>query len=150
MAGGYFYHGEYIVEHKEKYLGSKNPKFRSSWEKRFCFWCDNNDNITKWGYEILDITYFSPIDNKVHRYFPDFYFEAIAPNGKIKKYLVEVKPKKSTEPPKKPKNKNRKAVQRFMEDTENFIINQSKWKSAKKFCTKRGLEFKIITEKDLF
>jgi hypothetical protein len=32
-----FYSGEYKVINKEKFLGEKNPQYRSSWESRMCF-----------------------------------------------------------------------------------------------------------------
>jgi len=145
-----YYHGEYQVENKDKYLGHKNPRFRSSWESRFCYWCDHNVNVLKWGYEVIDIKYFNPVTNKVQRYYPDFYLEIKQPDGSVKKYLAEVKPSKQTEPPQKPKNRNQKRLKRYMVETEMYVVNQSKWQSAMKFCAKRGLTWKIVTEKDLF
>ena len=39
----------------------------------------------------------SPIDKRVHRYFPDYIIKVKEKNNKIKNYVVEVKPKnKST------------------------------------------------------
>ena len=31
-----------------------------------------------------------------------------------------------------------------------WIINQEKWKSAKAYCDKNKMEFKILTEKEIF
>lgn len=70
--------------------------------------------------------------------------------GVIKKFLVEVKPKEQTQPPKKPKNNNRKANARYMNEVVEFIKNKCKWESAQKFCNERGITFNIITEDDLF
>jgi hypothetical protein len=140
--------GEYIVENKEKYIGEKNPKYRSSWEQKFCYFLDHNTNILRWGYESVSLTYFSPIDNKTHRYFLDFYFETVNKQGNIEKYLVEVKPYEQTLPPKKPKNK--KGEKRFLYEAQTYIINKCKWEAAEKFCKSRGVNFQIITEKHLF
>jgi len=31
-----------------------------------------------------------------------------------------------------------------------WIINDAKWKAAKKYCEQNNMEFKIITEKEIF
>jgi hypothetical protein len=143
----YYHQGIYEVQNKDKYIGEKNPKFRSSWEERFCFFADNNEKVVKWGFECIDIKYYSPIDLKVHTYFPDFYMEVIDKNTKeCLKYIVEVKPFDQTLPPKKPK----KASKRYLTEVQTYIVNQCKWEAAQKMCATRGLIFKIITEKDIF
>ena len=50
-------------------------------------YCDLNENILEWGSEEIAIPYRSPIDNKVHRYFPDFYVKLKETTGKIKSIL---------------------------------------------------------------
>lgn len=145
-----FYTGEYVVVNKNKYIGNKNPTYRSSWEARFCYHADMNPNILKWGYECVEITYLSPIDNKVHRYFPDFYMELIDKNKQLQKYIVEVKPLNQTKKPVTPKNRNQKAQRRYLSEVSTYVTNISKWQSAEKYCQKRGFIFKIITENDLF
>ena len=44
-------------------------------------------NILEWGSEEIVLPYRSPIDNKVHRYYPDFYIKVRESTGKIKRYL---------------------------------------------------------------
>jgi len=64
---------KYRPSYPNKYKGdSNNIICRSSWERKFCYWCDHNENILEWGSEEFWIPYRSPVDNKVHRYFPDF------------------------------------------------------------------------------
>ena len=70
-----------------------------NWQRKFCRWCDLNENILAWGSEEFCIPYISPIDNRVHRYFPDFLIKVKESTGKIKTYVVEVKPEKQTAPP---------------------------------------------------
>ena len=108
-------------------------------------WCDKNENILEWASEEFWIPYLSPIDNRVHRYFPDFYLKVKEQNGTIKKYVIEVKPLKQTVEPQPPKRRTKKYLYEAME----YAKNQAKWKAAREFCEDRRYEFKIITEKEL-
>jgi glycerate-2-kinase len=65
----------------------------------------------------------------------------------IKKYLIEIKPSSQTRTPKASKNK--KASSLLYEQTQ-WIVNQAKWEAAKAYAKKRGFEFIILTEKELF
>ena len=87
----------------KKYKGDvTNIICRSSWERRFCNWCDINENILEWGSEEFWIPYRAP-DGRVHRYFPDFIIKVKENTGKLKTYVIEVKPLKQTKEPKKRK-----------------------------------------------
>ena len=66
-------------------------------------YCDKNENILEWGSEEIALPYLSPLDNKIHRYFPDFYIKVKETNGKVKKMVIEVKPKKQYTKQKEPK-----------------------------------------------
>lgn len=145
-----FYRGEYQVINKEKFIGEKNPIYRSSWESRFMYFCDNSTQITRWGFECLEIEYFNVIDKKIHRYYPDFYCEIFDKEGVNKKYIIEVKPAEQTKPPVQPKNNNKKATKRYIYEAHEFVKNQCKWEAAKQFCFKKGYEFKVITENEIF
>lgn len=141
----------YVVQNKEKLIGNDIKIIcRSSWEHRMCSFLDLKEDVLKWGYEILTIEYFSPIDKKMHRYYPDFYAEMKEKNNIIKKYIIEVKPDNQTIPPKQPKNNNKKATKRYIYEAYEYVRNQCKWEAAKKFCEKKGYEFKIITENEIF
>ena len=130
----------------QKYQGDpENIICRSSWERKFCNYCDTNPNILKWASEEFSIPYVSPTDNRVHRYFPDFLIEVKETSGKIKKYVVEVKPAKQTQPPKQGK----RITKSFLYEAKTYAVNQAKWKAAVEFCLDNGVEFKIITEKEL-
>ena len=130
----------------QKYQGDANNIIcRSSWERKFCNYCDTNPNILKWASEEFSIPYVSPVDNRVHRYYPDFLIEVRETSGKIKKYVVEVKPLKQTQPPKQGK----RVTKSFIYEAKTYAVNQAKWKAATEFCLANGVEFKIITEKEL-
>ena len=133
-------------QHPEKYQGNANNIVcRSSWERRFCRWCDTNENILRWASEEFSIGYISPVDNRPHRYYPDFLIEVKESNGKVKKYVVEVKPKKQTLPPKK----KSRVTKSYIYECKQYAVNQAKWAAAAEFCLDNGVEFKIITEDEL-
>ena len=143
-------HGEYIVKNRDKYIGTKMPKYRSSWEERWCYWFDHNNNVIKWGFEMLTIPYFYQVDKKTHRYITDFYAEIKDNKGEIRKYVIEVKPYQQTLLPKAPKNQNKKAQNRYLTEMTTFVKNKNKWDSAIAYCEKKGLRFMILTEKSMF
>jgi hypothetical protein len=141
------YKGKYQPSYPEKYKGDPtNIIYRSLWERKFMVYCDTNERILEWGSEELALPYRSPLDGKSHRYFPDFYIKVQEGNGKVKKYLIEIKPKKQTVPPPKPKRQTKNYIREVYE----YAKNQSKWEAAKEWCADRGYEFKVITENELF
>ena len=102
------YKGRYRPSNPKKYKGdSSNIIYRSLWERKFMVYCDNQTKILEWGSEEIVLPYRSPIDNKVHRYYPDFYIKVRESNGKIKRYIIEIKPKKQTVEPKMKKRKTK-------------------------------------------
>jgi len=133
--------GRFNPINPEKYRGDVTAiVYRSGYEVKFMNWCDKNSDVTEWNSEEVVVPYRSPMDNKVHRYFIDFYIKV---NGK--QYLIEVKPDRFTRAPVIPKRKTK----RFLNEVAQFAVNEAKWKSAREFCADRNLEFKIITEKEL-
>ncbi len=104
-------------------------------------YCDLNDNVLFWASEELPIRYFNPIDKKYHRYFPDF----VVKMSTNKKYMIEIKPSRQVSKPKPPKKKTKS----YMRESFEYIKNQAKWQAAQSYCEDNGLEFKLITEKDL-
>lgn len=140
------YKGKYRVNYPKKYKGDINEIiYRSSWELKFMRWCDLNPSVLEWGSETMIIPYKSPVDNKVHRYFVDFFIKVQDKNNSIQKYLVEIKPEKFTKPPAIPKRKTK----RFIQEVFNYGINQAKWKYADNYCLNRGWKFLVLTENDL-
>jgi hypothetical protein len=109
-------------------------------------WADTNSNVLRWCSEEIVIPYISPIDNRVHRYFTDFYVEARGRDGEVRKMILEVKPKAQTQEPKKPSRKTK----RYITEVMTYGVNQAKWKAAEDFCRDKGWEFRVITESDLF
>ena len=140
------YKGKYYPSFPRKYKGDPtNIIYRSLWERKFMVYCDKNQNILEWASEEIAIPYRSPIDNRVHRYFPDFYMKVKETNGKIKNYVIEVKPAKQTKPPVKPKRQTKG----YSREAYEYAKNQAKWKMAKEFCADRQWVLKVVTEKEL-
>ena len=140
------YRGKYYPSFPRKYKGdSTNIIYRSLWERKFMVYCDKNTKILEWGSEEIALPYISPHDSRVHRYFPDFYIKVQENTGKIKRYLIEVKPLKQTTKPKRPKRQTKGYIREAFE----YARNQAKWKAAREYCADRMWEFKVITEKEL-
>lgn len=150
--------GYFKPKNPQKYTGDPtNIVYRSGWELLVMKYLDENTNVVKWSSDGLDmdnmptdksglaVPYVSPVDKRVHRYFPDFLAEIRTANGEIRTFMLEVKPKAQT---KEPKKKTRK-TKRYISEVVTWGINQEKWKSAIEYCKKRGWEFRLITEDEL-
>jgi hypothetical protein len=141
------YKGIYTPKHPEKYKGnSAGIVYRSLWERNVMEKLDNWPEILEWSSEELSIPYLSPLDKKVHRYFPDFVVTAKLADGTTKQLILEVKPKKYCSPPKTPKRKTK----RYYGEVAEFAKNMAKWKAAKAFADTQGWGFQLITEDDIF
>lgn len=135
-----FDQGIYEVINRQKYIGNKNPIFRSSWERRFCTWLDTNQYILQWASEPLRIPYTHPLTGKGTVYVPDFLIHYTDKNSALKVELVEIKPY------------NQSVITEQMKDRERAIVavNVCKWNAATAFCKHHGINFRVITERDLF
>ena len=167
------YKGKYMPSNKKKYVGNLyNITYRSLWERKFMVYCDRNESILAWASEEIYIHYISPIDNKIHRYFPDFFIKVRQKDKSIKNMLIEIKPKSQTEPKKaeakpkpkaKPKAKPKikpksqclppkipkRKTKNYLYEMKTWSVNQAKWKAATEWCEDRKYEFKLITENEL-
>lgn len=138
MANTNTFTGYYRPKQRSKYAGdARNIYYRSSWERHFCKWCDLNDKVKKWAIEPFKIPYFDEGTGKQRKYNPDFWVEM--KDGTV--YLIEVKPKYETEPP-----KMKEGTKRFLLAEQTFKTNSSKWAAATELCTKKGWIFKVVTE----
>jgi len=137
------YSGKWKPKNTNKYKGDYTKiTYRSLWERNTFRWMDTNTNVISWNSEEVVIPYICGTDRKVHRYFVDIWFKDV--NGKV--YLVEIKPKKETTPPKSPKNRKTK---RYINESLTYVKNASKWKAAQEYCEERGWIWQIWTEDTL-
>lgn len=139
------YSGKFKPNNPKKYRGDPtNIIYRSRWESRFMSYLDSHKEVIEWASEEFSIPYKSPIDGRVHRYFPDFYVKTKSSDGTIVESVIEIKPLYQTKEPKPNKNKNR-----YLTEVKTYMINSSKWRYAQAYCDQKGWKFIIVTEKDL-
>ena len=120
--------GKFTPQNKQKFLSKRSPVYRSMWERRFMLYCDRSENIMEWDSESIHIPYLSPKDNRWHNYYPDFYIKYKDKNNKVIKALVEIKP-------------------HFQ---KKWDINLAKWEACQKYCYEQDLDFRVLTERELF
>ena len=140
------YKGYFKAKYPQKYKG--NPTtiiYRSLYELKLMNFLDKNPNVLEWASEEFYIPYKSPIDGKVHRYFPDFWMKKRNQEGIIETIVVEVKPYVQTIAP-VPK---KQITKRYITEVQTWGINQAKWESANKYCMAKGWKFLIASEKEL-
>ena len=139
--------GRFRPKNPEKYRG--NPahiEYRSSWELNFMKWLDGNDSVIQWQSEEKAIWYYDPVQKKKRRYFPDFIVKFERSDGIIVEEVVEIKPVRQVQgPPKEPKRRTKAWMQQVM----TYITNQAKWKAAETWAEDRGMNFRLLTEKDV-
>jgi hypothetical protein len=106
---------------------------------------DEHPDVIEWSSEEFFIPYRSPIDGRIHRYFPDFYVKKKNINGKIEQSIIEVKPLSQTQPPKK----REKITRQYINEVKTWGVNEAKWKAAESYCADRLWSFHIFTEKEI-
>lgn len=137
------YKGKFTPKHPEKYVGDvKNIVYRSLWERNTFRWIDQNSNIKEWNSEEVVVPYICGTDNRRHRYFMDLWFRTRS--GET--YIVEIKPKKETNPPKKPSGRQ---TRKYVQESLTYVKNQSKWAAAQEFALNNGWRFEVWTEDTL-
>ena len=134
------YKGRFKPQNPKKYKGDPNNViYRSSWELRVMKYLDNQPKVEWWASEEMFVRYRSPIDERVHRYYPDFVVKT-----KEKTFMLEVKPFHQTQKP-----KQKRKTKKFLQEAATYAVNQQKWRAADMFCQEHGWVFKLVTEKDL-
>lgn len=143
--------GYYQLSNPAKYIGDPTKIiYRSSWEHRFCRYCDLTPDVTKWSSEPVGIKYISPLDNRQHVYYVDFYMRT-EKDGAVKEYLAEVKPKASLEKPVLEGSKHTtKKLENYNYALKTWLTNRAKFAAAKIFAAHNGHEFIVVTEDFLF
>jgi len=139
-----YHQGRFKIKNRDKYVGDPNAiYYRSGWEFLVFMKMDHNPDILQWASEEVIIPYISPVDRKIHRYFPDVWFRKA--DGI---YVIEIKPENQTSKPvlaegKKNSRSHKQAI-------VTYAVNQAKWEAAERFCDSKGWKFQILTERQLF
>ena len=141
------YSGKFSPKNPNKYLGDpKNIFYRSLWERRVMVHLDENDGVLEWSSEEIVIPYLSPIDNRWHRYFPDFFIRIRNSKGMIESMILEVKPSKQTQPP----QSRSKVTRQYIKEVATWGVNEAKWNAAIEYCKDKNWKFKVVTENEIF
>jgi hypothetical protein len=136
-----FSQGFFTPKNPEKYAGRGSIRYRSSWELKFMNFLDENPAIKHWASESISIQYINPIVGKTKSYVPDFFIIYEDAQGNKKAEIVEIKPYKET---------TLENAGRSQKAQIQAVVNQAKWKAAVEFCNRQGLQFRVITEHDMF
>ena len=136
-----FAQGKFTLKNPEKYVGTKSPTYRSSWEFHFMKFCDEHPSVSKWASESIRIPYKNPLTGRHTIYVPDFFIAYSNKQGKQRVELIEVKPANQA---------LREKVGRSRVNQASYIVNQAKWEAANAWCKQKGIIFRVITENDIF
>lgn len=138
--------GIFRPRNPSKYKGNaSNIVYRSSWELSLFMKLDTNPDILQWSSEETPIPYKSPLDGKLHRYFPDVWIKTRTKDGLIEESIIEIKPFRETIQP----VQGEKSKRSFAKEVMTYAINQAKWETARKYCEQKNMKFLILTENEL-
>ena len=136
-----FAQGKFVPKNTDKYIGNRQPTYRSSWEWAFMRFCDNNPSIQKWASEAISIPYRCPLTGRQTIYVPDFFIQYADKSGKLHVELIEIKPQNQTLGEKVGKNRNNQM---------QYAKNLAKWRAAQAWCKAKGITFRVVNEQELF
>lgn len=140
------YKGKYKPINPSKYAGDPTTiTYRSGLERKFMRYLDLHTDVLAWNSEEVIVPYRSPVDNRMHRYFVDFWVRLKDAEGNIGHLLVEVKPLAQCREP----VKKSRASRRFLMEVRTWGVNKAKWAAAKAYADSRGWRFVIMTEKEI-
>lgn len=137
--------GFFTPLNKDKCKNKVPPFYRSSLERSLMIVLDKNPRVLLWSSEQVIIPYKNPVQNKMSRYFVDFYMK-LQIGEQIKEYIIEVKPKKMCSKPLLNKNKKPSTI---LYENVQWVINQAKWESATKWAKAKNMEFIIFNEENV-
>jgi hypothetical protein len=129
------------MKYPEKYVGTKTPLARSSWEYVFMRTLDEHPGVENWASESVQIPYRDPLTGRNTIYVPDFFIVYNDKNGKKHAELVEVKPASQT---------LREKVGKSMYNQQQYIKNIAKWEAARAWCAQKNVKFRVVTESEIF
>jgi hypothetical protein len=136
-----FAQGRFEMKNPSKYVGTKTPLARSSWEFVFMRMLDEHQGVEKWASESIQIPYRDPLTGKYTIYVPDFFITYVDKNGAKHAEVVEVKPASQT---------LLANVGKSVYNQQHYIKNMAKWEAATKWCKQQGIKFRVVNEEHIF
>jgi hypothetical protein len=136
-----FAQGRFNMKNPTKYVGTKSPLARSSWEFVFMRMLDEHPGVQSWASESIQIPYRDPLTGRQTIYVPDFFIVYVDKNKKKHAEVVEVKPASQT---------LREQVGKSLYNQEQYVKNLAKWEAAVAWCKQQNIKFRVINEDDIF
>jgi hypothetical protein len=136
-----FAQGRFEMKNPVKYVGTKTPLARSSWEFVFMRMLDEHQGVEKWASESIQIPYRDPLTGKYTIYVPDFFITYVDKNGAKHAEVVEVKPASQT---------LLANVGKSVYNQQQYVKNMAKWEAATKWCKQQGIKFRVVNEEHIF
>lgn len=136
-----FAQGRFEMKNPGKYVGTKTPLARSSWEFVFMRMLDEHQGVEKWASESIQIPYRDPLTGKYTIYVPDFFITYVDKNGAKHAEVVEVKPASQT---------LLANVGKSVYNQQQYVKNMAKWEAATKWCKQQGIRFRVVNEEHIF
>jgi hypothetical protein len=132
--------GPFTPQFPEKYTGTYPIIFRSSWELEFMRYCDQHPGVMEWASEPIKIPYQNPLNGKQTVYIPDFLVTYMNAGGNPSTKLIEIKPM-------------HEAMESHARNGVDVAIrtkNEAKWGAATQWAGRRGIDFLVLTEAELY
>ena len=136
-----FAQGRFEMKNPSKYVGTRTPLARSSWEFVFMRMLDEHQGVEKWASESIQIPYRDPLTGKYTIYVPDFFITYVDKNGAKHAEVVEVKPASQT---------LLENVGKSVYNQQQYVKNMAKWEAATKWCKQQGIKFRVVNEEHIF
>jgi len=132
--------GIFTPKFRDKYTGDYPIIYRSSWELEFMNYCDNHPEVLEWASESAKIPYKNPLTGKQTVYIPDFLVTYMKRGGAKSVKLIEIKPLHEASA----------QHARTKEDAAIRMRNEAKWGAASQWAQRRGIDFLVLTEAELY
>lgn len=132
--------GLFTPQNPQKYTGDYPIVFRSTWELEFMQYCDQHPDVMQWASEPTKIPYPNPLNGKQSIYIPDFLVTYLKSGGSKSTKLIEIKPL-------------HEASESHARNTKDVAIrakNEAKWGAATQWAGRRGIDFLVLTEAELY
>ena len=149
--------GNFIPKNKDKVIRLNKDGgiyYRSSLEYKVLLYLDKAESIIKYGCEFIEIEYILKDKDGLgskHRYYPDVYYEIKMDDGSVRRILLEIKPYSQVNEPNIDEKKlnTSKRLKNAKYNIDEWNKNMCKWEAAINYCTRKGIEFKILHEKEI-
>jgi Straboviridae/Kyanoviridae head completion nuclease len=132
--------GAFNPQYPQKYNGEYPIIYRSSWELEFMRYCDVHPGVLEWASEPIKIPYKNPLKGSQTVYIPDFLVTYMSSGGGTSTKLIEIKPLHEASA----------AHARSSVDVAIRAKNEAKWGAATQWAARRGIDFIVLTEAELY